>query len=248
MTSPGAAVSTNPSPSCQPRTVSRARSAELQLAVEPLERDGVDEKVASDPVPDGAPPDPAAVDRAQDVAGRLAAQETRDGKDVEDVKGVDRVRAVGGLGREPPPGRRPQTRPEARLDRVPERADGHSLEQLAAEPVGLDDAARREGRRCRSTARSARGRGTRPRTRWRARGCAAGRLPRRPHRAARRRRPVRSSPAGSGRTRSGRTESGPGWLRPRSCGTAARVMPRPAASRDRGPTGSRGPRRWRRRS
>ena len=61
-------------------------SAKPQLAVAPLERDGVDEKVASDPVADGAPPDPAAVDRAQDVAGRLTAEETGDGEDVEDVK------------------------------------------------------------------------------------------------------------------------------------------------------------------
>ena len=243
--SPGAGSSTNPRPSCQPRTVS-GRERPAAACRRPLERDRVDEQVPADPVADGAPPDPAVVDRAP---GRRPTGPPRskpdDREDVEDVEGVDGWAPSGALSRASARPSPAQTRPEARLDRAPERPRPARLPAGRCRASTPRRRARRAGRRCRSSARSARGTARRPRTLGELRGSAADRRRRRPHRAARRRRPGRSSRAGSGRTRSGRTEPAPGRrgiMRVELRGMRRpAASPRPGARRDR--TATRRPRR-----
>ena len=141
MWSPGAGSSMKPETVLPAPDGLGARGAQAELAVRPFERDRIDQQVRADPVADDPPADPAVVDDAEDVVGRTAPQQADGREDVEDVEGVDGMGALGRLRREPAPGRRPDARPEPRLVRAPEVRDRDGVEQVAAEPVGLDDAA-----------------------------------------------------------------------------------------------------------
>ena len=201
----------NPRPSCQPRIVSARGGAEAELAVGPLERDGIDQQVRADPVADDAPSGSGSCRwcrRTSSVGPPRSSPTT--GKTSRTWKAWTGWAPSGALVASQ---RQADARTRGRnrvLDRAAERRDRDAVEQVAAEPVRLDDAgvervgdAVRAGDQLEVRAR-------RPRTRPRARGSAAGRRPRRPRRAARRRHPDRSSRAGSVRRRSGRSGSGPG--------------------------------------
>ena len=232
----GAGSSTKPSPSCQPRTVSSARRPEPELAID--HSSGTASTSSSPPIRSRTVPQRIRqlIDDAEDVVGRPAPQQPDDREDIEDVECVDRMGAVGCLGRRasarPMRGRAAGTASRSNVRSPPSGRRPAGRYQASTPPRR----GRRAGRRCRSSGRSARDTATRPRSPGPARGSVAGRRRRRPRRAARRRRPGRSSRADSARRRSARSGSDPG--------RRTAIVGSSRDGRDGGPASTSSSRRW----